>query len=141
MADWKAAIIACYLLLPLAACESEDDKLARADQAAEDARADALADYGADEDGSGADPDGVEASDIEDEGNYVCTSDCSGHEAGFAWAQDNDATEESDCGGTSQSFIEGCEAFVAQRQEEADRIAQEAAEEAADEARSAAYDE
>lgn len=62
----------------------------------------------------------------------MCTQDCSGHEAGFQWAQDNDATDSSDCGGNSQSFIEGCEAFVTARQEQADQEAQEAGQAAAD---------
>ena len=43
---------------------------------------------------------------------YGCTEDCSGHEAGFAWARDNDVEDASDCGGNSYSFIEGCEAYA-----------------------------
>lgn len=42
-----------------------------------------------------------------------CTDDCSGHDAGFDWARDHDITDEGDCGGYSQSFIEGCETYVA----------------------------
>lgn len=41
-----------------------------------------------------------------------------GHDAGYEWAQEQGITDPDDCGGNSQSFIEGCE---------------EAAEEAADE--------
>lgn len=53
------------------------------------------------------DQDGVVTSD-----NWECTSDCSGHEAGYAWAEDNDVTNPDDCGGKSESFIEGCEAWA-----------------------------
>lgn len=44
--------------------------------------------------------------------NYPCTSDCSGHEAGYAWAEKNNIYDSSDCDGKSQSFIEGCYAYV-----------------------------
>lgn len=40
-----------------------------------------------------------------------CRQDCSGHDAGFQWAQDNDVTDASDCSG-SGSFADGCEAYV-----------------------------
>ena len=43
---------------------------------------------------------------------YECTSDCSGHEAGYEWAEDKGITDIDDCGGNSNSFIEGCEAYV-----------------------------
>lgn len=43
---------------------------------------------------------------------YGCTDDCSGHEAGYQWADHNDVTDPDDCGGDSQSFIEGCQAHV-----------------------------
>lgn len=43
---------------------------------------------------------------------YECTEDCSGHEAGYAWAEENDITDPDDCGGNSQSFIEGCIAYA-----------------------------
>lgn len=43
---------------------------------------------------------------------YDCTDDCSGHEAGYQWASDNGITDPSNCGGNSQSFIEGCEAYA-----------------------------
>ena len=45
---------------------------------------------------------------------YVCTDDCSGHEAGYNWAAENGVTDPTQCGGNSQSFIEGCEAFAIQ---------------------------
>ena len=46
---------------------------------------------------------------------YSCTSDCSGHEAGYNWAEEHDIDDEDRCGGNSQSFIEGCKAYVEQR--------------------------
>lgn len=46
-----------------------------------------------------------------------CTSDCSGHEAGYNWAEEHGIDDESDCdeaGETSNSpsFAEGCRAYV-----------------------------
>lgn len=105
-----------------------------AQEAGEEARQAVYEEYGAGGDGIGADANNVDAQDVEDQGDYVCTEDCSGHEAGFAWAQDNDFTDAADCGGNSQSFIEGCEAFANARQEQADREAQEAAEQASEDA-------
>jgi hypothetical protein len=43
---------------------------------------------------------------------YECTDDCSGHEAGYQWAEDNGIVDENDCGGNSNSFVEGCYAYV-----------------------------
>lgn len=44
--------------------------------------------------------------------NWDCTSDCSGHEAGYEWAEEKGITDPDDCGGNSNSFIEGCEAYA-----------------------------
>lgn len=43
---------------------------------------------------------------------YDCTEDCSGHEAGYNWADDNGISDPDDCGGNSQSFEEGCRAYA-----------------------------
>lgn len=43
---------------------------------------------------------------------YECTDDCSGHEAGYNWAEEKGITDLSDCGGNSNSFIEGCESYA-----------------------------
>lgn len=43
---------------------------------------------------------------------YDCTEDCSGHEAGYNWAKKNDINRTCKCNGSSQSFSEGCEAYV-----------------------------
>jgi hypothetical protein len=50
-------------------------------------------------------------------GGYDCSGDCSGHEAGYAWAEEHDIDDEDDCeaaGGNSNSpsFAEGCKAYV-----------------------------
>lgn len=49
---------------------------------------------------------------------YECTEDCSGHEAGYEWAEDNGIDDPDDCGGNSESFIEGCQAFAEEQQAE-----------------------
>jgi hypothetical protein len=69
----------------------------------------------------------VDAADVTEDGYSGCTDDCSGHEAVYEWARDSDASDESDCGGNSDSFIEGCEQFVQARREEAERQAAEKA--------------
>lgn|GEM_PF-4623545 len=44
---------------------------------------------------------------------YECTQDCSGHVAGFNWAIENGLNSPEQCGGKSDSFIEGCiSAFI-----------------------------
>jgi hypothetical protein len=43
---------------------------------------------------------------------YDCTEDCSGHEAGYDWAEENDISDEYDCDGNSSSFNEGCASYV-----------------------------
>lgn len=43
---------------------------------------------------------------------YECTEDCSGHEAGYNWAEENDISDEYDCDGNSNSFNEGCTSYV-----------------------------
>ena len=45
---------------------------------------------------------------------YECTSDCSGHEAGYDWALDSNVTDDSGCDGNSNSFNEGCEQYVSE---------------------------
>lgn len=41
-----------------------------------------------------------------------CKGDCSGHTAGFEWAERKGIDNIDDCSGNSDSFIEGCEAYV-----------------------------
>lgn len=46
-----------------------------------------------------------------------CTQDCSGHEAGYYWAADNDISDPNDCTGDSQTFVEGCQEYAEERRE------------------------
>jgi hypothetical protein len=43
---------------------------------------------------------------------YDCKGDCSGHVAGYNWASNKNVSDFSECGGNSNSFIEGCYAYV-----------------------------
>ncbi len=66
---------------------------------------------------------------FEDHGDTgQCTEDCSGHDAGFQWAAEQGVTDSSDCGGQSQSFIEGCEAYAEAVEERAREIEQDGSE-------------
>ena len=121
-----------------AADEAADEAADAAAEAAYEAKQAVFEEHGADSDGASADASNVNAYDVEDSRNYVCTEDCSGHEAGFEWAQENDVSDSFECGGNSQSFLKGCEAFAEARQEQADSEAQKAAEEVAAEAEVAA---
>lgn len=44
-----------------------------------------------------------------------CTTDCSGHQAGYEWARRHGIEHPDDCGGTSPSFVAGCQVFASQR--------------------------
>ncbi|MBP0630704.1 hypothetical protein [Cupriavidus sp. AcVe19-1a] len=46
-----------------------------------------------------------------------CTQDCSGHEAGYDWAADNDISDPDQCTGDSQAFVEGCQDYAEERRE------------------------
>lgn len=54
----------------------------------------------------------------EDFHGYPCTQDCSGHEAGYEWAQDHGVDDPDDCGGNSNSFIEGCRSWAEEQEDE-----------------------
>lgn len=43
---------------------------------------------------------------------YDCKTDCSGHEAGYVWAAKHMYDDPAQCRGKSQSFIEGCQAWI-----------------------------
>lgn len=51
-------------------------------------------------------------------GGYECTIDCSGHKAGYDWAEQRDITDELDCEAilrrwpNRNSFYEGCLVYV-----------------------------
>lgn len=51
---------------------------------------------------------------------YLCTVDCSGHEAGYEWAEEHGITDSDDCGGNSQSFIEGCQSYAEETNDDSD---------------------
>ena len=44
--------------------------------------------------------------------SYECTEDCSWHEAGYQWAEDNWIDDEYYCNWNSNSFIEWCTQYV-----------------------------
>ena len=52
--------------------------------------------------------------------DYSCTDDCSGHEAGYEWAEENDITDPDDCDGNSLSFIEGCQSYAEEQESDED---------------------
>ena len=47
-------------------------------------------------------------------GGYECTDDCSGHAAGYRWAEAHNISNEGDCPlrGNAISFYEGCLVYV-----------------------------
>ncbi len=49
---------------------------------------------------------------------YDCTKDCSGHKAGYAWAQKKGITDIHDCRGKSRSFVEGCRSWVLEQNDD-----------------------
>ena len=46
-----------------------------------------------------------------------CTEDCSGHDAGYEWAEENDIDDPDDCDGNSDSFIEGCQTYAEEQED------------------------
>jgi len=53
-------------------------------------------------------------------GSYECSQDCSGHQAGYDWAELQGIDDEDDCHGNSESFIEGCKAYVEENNDDPD---------------------
>ena len=43
---------------------------------------------------------------------YPCKSECEGHKAGYAWAQEKQVEEKFECFSDSRSFTEGCYAYI-----------------------------
>jgi hypothetical protein len=62
-------------------------------------------------------------------GPSECTDNCSGHEAGYDWAEENEVTYTDDCGGNSDSFVEGCEEYAEEQQQAQEEQEQEQQEE------------
>ena len=52
--------------------------------------------------------------------SYECSQDCSGHQAGYDWAGLHVIDDEDDCHGNSESFIEGCKAYVEENNDDLD---------------------
>jgi hypothetical protein len=42
----------------------------------------------------------------------TCLGDCSGHQAGYDWAEQHDVEDEASCSTPSASFHQGCESYV-----------------------------
>ena len=51
---------------------------------------------------------------------YPCTNDCSGHEAGYEWAEVNSISDPDDCNGNSNSFNEGCQSYAEEQASDED---------------------
>ncbi len=49
-------------------------------------------------------------------GEYGCTEDCDGHDAGREWAERRGISSEDECGGNSWSFNEGCRSYAREQQ-------------------------
>lgn len=49
---------------------------------------------------------------------YECTEDCSGHEAGYEWAEKNEIEDDDDCDSKSNSFTEGCISYLDEKKTE-----------------------
>ena len=47
-----------------------------------------------------------------------CTKDCSGHKAGYAWAEKKGITDPDDCRGRSASFVKGCRIYAEEQRAE-----------------------
>lgn len=113
---WRMAGIIAVILLGLSYCNQHKREKA---QLFIDQQVDEAADYFADNrDNLEEEVKSEVESDLQSEtyqenyGRIGCTSDCSGHEAGFDWAARHEITDAYDCSGNSNSFIEGCEAYA-----------------------------
>jgi len=59
----------------------------------------------------------AQVAEAQDFRGYPCTVDCSGHQAGYDWAERKDIDSTYDCHGNSNSFNEGCEAYVEEQEQ------------------------
>lgn len=129
---WTTVIAVVVGLAVLSSCleNRRGARLQIQEDAAADAAADAVADSaaGASERAEVA-AEAVAGTTYADQGMpYGCTDDCSGHEAGYRWAEDHEINDPSDCGGNSQSFIEGCEARAEAYEEALEEASEEPSE-------------
>ncbi len=58
-----------------------------------------------------------------------CSEDCSGHEAGYEWAEENSIEDLDDCDGNSASFVEGCQTYAEDQSPNHDGIDEDSPEE------------
>lgn len=105
MARWRHALLgSLFAVAILEACGSADpvDEYDEREHVSEFDEADAKAN-------AASDLSGQTFQDVGD--TSQCTEDCSGHDAGWQWAQENDVQDSTDCSGNG-SFAGGCEAYV-----------------------------
>lgn len=109
--------LAASSLLLLTSCGKSDQQeqadssvLAIADPVSENDKPDTDTDKGAAQQQAIDKLDGEAFEDVGD--TSLCTDDCSGHNAGFEWAKKHEIVDAGNCGGNSQSFIEGCQAYA-----------------------------
>lgn len=57
-------------------------------------------------------PCGLHAQGVKTFGGFYCGDDCSGHARGYDWAERRGLTDEDQCRGQSDAFIEGCRAYI-----------------------------
>ena len=103
------------ILLVLGACEAAPAERDEFEQAQEESSAESLGERPAPSMEYARVRAAVELADVTyaDLGEpYGCTQDCSGHEAGVDWGRENEIYNPGDCGGRSQSFLEGCMAYA-----------------------------
>ena len=93
-------LLAALAVMGLAGCgESQDRREDRAEDAAADAEAGEQA--------------ALSSQSYEQEnGSGDCTSDCSGHDAGWQYAKEHELSDASQCTGDSDSFVAGCKSYI-----------------------------
>src|ERR1043165_10013940 len=104
MKRWSIHAVAASMLLAtlLSGCGHHDpvkNAQAAAAQAAEDA---------------------PEEEELQEPGAPACTENCPGHDAGYEWAVQKGITDPNDCGGNSDSFVEGCMAYAEEQRQDRD---------------------
>lgn len=113
MTKIRSALSVLLLVALVGACGSQEPvQESQREDVAADARADAEADLS-----------GTTYQEVA--GTSACTEDCSGHDAGYEWAQENEITDPDDCDGTSDSFIEGCQAYGEEVERRAQKVTDE----------------
>lgn len=105
------------IMLALLGCSDTQDETSAPEAMPGEVMEPATASYSDSDNNNDNDEDA--ASDEDDQANpepprfmgSPCTDDCSGHEAGYQWAEEKDIDDPDDCSGNSNSFVEGCKAF------------------------------